>query len=126
MCLLSYDEIILQYEDVKIQIQELSDSLDCMNYEYEFSDSCQSVDAVLKDYLKSTDKSISCLTRINTNLDLEESDLNYCVEAMNEEKLVIKDFYNKTEWYCNIDCNNELEAPEYNLATFQAYLNNIK
>jgi len=68
-----------------------------MNYEYEFSDSCQSVDAVLKDYLKSTDKSISCFTRINTNLDLEESDLNYCVEAMNEEKLVIKDFYNKTE-----------------------------
>lgn len=124
--LVSYDEIIAQYKEFKLNLQGFSDNIDCQNYAYEFSSSCESVDVLLVDYLKSTDKSISCFDRINNNTDLIKSDLDYCVDAMKEEKLMINSFYNKTEGSCNSDCNAELEAPDYNLAAFQAYLNNIK
>lgn len=124
--LVTYDEIILQYKEFKTDIQDFSNSIDCVNYDYEFSSSCESVEAVLWDYIVSVEKSLSCFNRINNNSDLQESDLNFCVDAMNEEKVITKDFYIKTEWFCNMDCNNELENSEYNLATFQAYLNNIK
>ena len=124
--LVSFDEIIKQYNEMKLDMQNFLNWIDCTNYEYDFSDSCSSVVISLKNEIKALDSSIICFSTINSKNDQEKSDINYCIDAMKKEKITTLDFYQKVSWSCNNDCNIDIESIEYNLAMFQAYLNNIE
>lgn len=95
--LVSFDEIIEANNQIKSDLQEFLNWIDCVNYEYDFPSSCSSVEISWQNQIKSIDNSNICFSKINNDINLEKSDLSYCIDAMKEEKITTLDFYQKVQ-----------------------------
>lgn len=124
--LVTFEEVARDAREGKIIFEEVYNAIDCNNYEYNFHSSCTEVKTTLKSLIKATDWSIACYDKLAKDNNLEKVDLINCISSEKATRDAAKQFFIKTEWICNADCQSSLDLAEYNIAVFQAYLNKAK
>jgi len=123
--LLTYNEALNDAKETKALMQEYYQEIDCINYDYDFYASCDEVKVSLKSLINTFDWNISCYEKLVRDSDLEKADLINCVSSAKAMKDADKNFFVKTIWFCNEDCQSDIDALEYNIAVYQAYLNKV-
>ena len=123
MELVSFEEYLKAETEERNNMQSLYDEINCD--EYEEYDTCLALKDSLKEVIAWYDGSIECDTRIIEKQNLEKSDIAFCVNSETQLRDSVKNFYITIDWYCNEECEEELEAYEYNIAMFQSYQNKL-
>ena len=121
----SFAEIAKETKESKDIMEETYKIIDCVNYEYNFSSSCEEVKSSIRNFINTVDWTIKCYDTLATKYNLERSDLFSCVSSEKATKDAVKQYYIKTEWICGTECQSSMDAFEYNIAVYQAYLNKL-
>lgn len=121
----TFQEIAKETKEAKVMFEEFYNWIDCVNYEYDFPSSCEEVKTSLKTFINAIDSAVVCYDKMAKDEDLEKSDLVDCISSERTAKDAAEQVFLKMEWSCNADCQSTLDASEYNIAVFQAYLNKV-
>lgn len=116
----SFEESLETEKNGRNQFQAMYDELNC-NKTNDYN-KCLLFKTSIKKIIEWLDGAIECKTRIVWKDNLEKSDISFCIDAEKELRDATKDFYISIDWSCGAECQETLDAYEYNVAMFQAYL----
>ena len=119
----TFEEVARDSRESKEVFEELYRTIDCVNYEYDFPASCIEVKTTVKSFIEAANWSIACYDKLAANKNLEKFDLLNCISSERATRDAAKQFYIKIEWMCSTECQSVIDAFEYNIAVYQAYLN---
>lgn len=120
--LVSYDDIIDWYKDEIHDMWDFYASMDCEEYDYDFYYECPEAKKLFSTYIDSLNQGLVCFETANTKYDLAVNDLNQCINAMNSMISSTYTIYDIFDWWCDENCEQDVEAYEYNKAMFEVYL----
>lgn len=123
--LVSFGELRKEAREASATFKQYYQETDCNNYEYDFYDSCEATKQSFNNAANTLEKNATCYDNIENNDNLEKSDIEFCISSEKEARDALKDLYIKLEWSCGSECQSTVDAAEYNIAMFQAYLKKL-
>ena len=123
--LVGFGELAKDAREGSATFKQLYQETDCNNYEYDFYDSCETTKQSFNNVANKLEKNATCYDNIENNDNLEKSDIEFCISSEKEARDALKDIYIKIEWSCDNECQSAIDAAEYNIAMFQAYLKKL-
>ena len=112
----TFKEVARETRESKLADEEAYRTIDCVNYEYDFSSTCEEVKSAMKTYIDTVDWIITCYDKLAADDDLEKTDLLNCITTEKATRDAMKQFYIKVNWTCNEECQKSVDAFEYNIA----------
>lgn len=123
--LFTFDELAQDTRENKAIFEKYYKTIDCAKYDYDFNASCEDTKTSFKAFIDTFDWEITCYEKLSEDKDLEKYDLINCVDAEKASRDTEETVYTNMYWFCDEDCQADIDAHEYNIALFQSYLNKI-